>query len=232
MRHFFYRLSGQLSHPRGIAGRIIAFLMNHTNAKMYGMAFDLLDVQPRDRLLEIGFGNGKYLRRALMLAPGGRVAGIDWSGTMVQSARRRNRPFVDSGRIEIQKAGVDLIPYPDRLFDKVFTLNTLYFWQAPEKAFHEIHRVLKPGGVLVLGMNTRKAMEKSHYDRRYFTFYHQEEVERLLNECGFGNVLHVYDKMAVEDALCFRARARDSGADRCLASDRPITPPPTGNQSV
>jgi ubiquinone/menaquinone biosynthesis C-methylase UbiE len=43
------------------------------------------------------------------------------------------------------------IPYPDQRFDKAFAVHVIYFWPQPQQELREIRRVLRPGGLLVLG---------------------------------------------------------------------------------
>ncbi len=198
-------ISRLLSRPEGIMGRVVAILMNRVNRRMYEICFELLGIRKGDRVLEIGFGNGKHLGVAAA-ASRGFTAGIDISETMVREAERRNRRLVDSGKMEISRGDVSSLPYGDDSFHKVYTLNTVYFWKDPGKALGEIRRVLKKGGTLVIGMNSREAMEKSGYDRDCFIFYDREEVEALVRECGLAPRRWVYEKMEVEDALCLKAQ--------------------------
>lgn len=208
---FFSMVSKQLSRPEGLSGRLLSILMSCGNARMYEIAYRLLDIRSGDHLLEIGFGNGKYLAKTAGRACAGFVAGIDISNAMVHTARRRNANFLRSAKMEIKKGNIASIPYGNCRFDKVYSLNTIYFWQNPEKDLREIFRVMKPGAALVLGMNTRAVMEKSGYDPRYFTFYDRQEVEMLLAETGFTGISAIHEKMAVEDALCIRAEKPSKG---------------------
>src|ERR1700742_4359519 len=82
---------GQAHHPRGAAGRVTAWEMAHrpSNRQRSRWVVSLLDVQPADRILEIGFGPGLAIA-ALARAGAGHVYGADHSGVMVRAAARRN----------------------------------------------------------------------------------------------------------------------------------------------
>lgn len=59
------------------------------------------------------------------------VAGVDYSQTMVEQARKRNKSLIEQGHVEIKQGEVSQIPFDDQCFDKLFTVNTLYFWPKP-----------------------------------------------------------------------------------------------------
>src|SRR5438034_6417613 len=85
------RLIGRnYGHPGGLVGRLTARLMRRGNADLNLWLVGLLDVQPADRVLEVGFGPGTALDALLARAADGFVAGVDVSALMVQQARARH----------------------------------------------------------------------------------------------------------------------------------------------
>jgi ubiquinone/menaquinone biosynthesis C-methylase UbiE len=85
-------------NPKGFLGRIAGLLMVITNRPINRFVVEMLDVQPRDRVLEIGFGPGACIAMLAQRATDGLVAGVDPSPTMNAQAAARNRPFLRSGR--------------------------------------------------------------------------------------------------------------------------------------
>ena len=62
-------------------------------------------------------------------------------------------------------AGVfEALPFPDRSFDRVFLMNVLDHVSAPHHGIAEIGRVLRPGGVLVLSVDTYSG--RTYYEKR------------------------------------------------------------------
>ena len=57
----------------------------------------LLDIQPSDQVLEIGFGPGQAIQKVAKLTPNGFVAGIDLSDMMVSQASKRNTAAIRFG---------------------------------------------------------------------------------------------------------------------------------------
>lgn len=179
----------QASHPRGLFGRVLARIWVLESAVPNGVALDLLEIQPRDRVLEIGFGHGYTIRRAAERASCGFVAGIDPSELMNSVALRRNRALVREGRVEILCADSERIPYPDGSFDKIFSVHTIYFWHDPGRTLREIRRVLRPGGRLVLGFRAKDdGASADRYPPGVYTFYRRGEVRALLEGNGFEAV--------------------------------------------
>src|SRR5215471_17470602 len=109
----------------------------------------LLDIQPDDRVLEIGFGPGLGIQYASKLATRGFVVGLDHSETVLMEATRRNASAIEIGQVELKRGDVADIPYPAEFFDKAFAVNAIYFGE-PVAALKEIHRVLRPGGIVAI----------------------------------------------------------------------------------
>ena len=167
----------QLARPSWLSGRV----MNIANASINSQALELLDLSPGDRVLEVGFGGGgalaKTLARALF------VAAIDPSEASVRAAQRRFGEELQGGRLRIEQAGVETVPFEADSFTRALSVNTIYFWADPGRWLREIHRVLKPGGRLVLGTETRRVPRWAA--RQGFTYYPQDEQATLLRGAGF-----------------------------------------------
>ena len=63
-------------------------IMAHMNADCGAWVSDLLEIGPKDSVLEVGFGPGAVIKRISKLAPAGNVAGIDPSREMVEETLR------------------------------------------------------------------------------------------------------------------------------------------------
>ena len=78
------------------------------------------------------------------------MCGIDYAAGSVAASRGRNAASIRAGRVEIVRASVSQIPFPDSTFDLVTAVETQYYWPDVVNDMREIRRVLKPGGTLVI----------------------------------------------------------------------------------
>jgi len=106
------------------------------------MFYSYLDfVKPGQRLLDLACGDGLDLENYIKL--GAEVSGIDASEELVSIARKK-LPTVD-----IQVGVFEALPYPDESFDVVLSKYAIQTAHDVEPCFKEVHRVLKPGGMLM-----------------------------------------------------------------------------------
>ncbi len=143
-------IDSQYRQPTGLVGRWVGNKMAQQHGAENAWTVELLDLQPSDRVIEIGFGPGIGIEAAASLATRGLVAGVDLSRAMVAAARRRNIEAVRAGKVDLRHADAAHIPYPDESFNKAFSIHSIYFWREPVLALIEIYRVLKPNGLLAL----------------------------------------------------------------------------------
>jgi ubiquinone/menaquinone biosynthesis C-methylase UbiE len=107
---------------------------------------DRLDIQPDDRVLEIGCGHGVAATLVCERLDGGRLTAIDRSPKMIEAARRRNAAHVEAGRAEFLVASLEELELGERRFDKVFAVRVGLFHRDPERAHRLAERWLAPGG--------------------------------------------------------------------------------------
>lgn len=179
-------ISKQLSCPTGIFAPIIARLMNRHNAKMNAFAMERLRLTAADRVLEIGFGGGLNLR--YLIASANFVVGVDRSPAMVQRARAHFRDAISNGRADFREASIEALPFEAASFDKVCTVNTIYFWRSLNAGFAEIHRVMPSGGRVVVGFLPKEHMDRMGMPTDIFTTRGPEEVIAGLELAGFSEI--------------------------------------------
>ena len=143
-------ITSQFGNPRGLIGHLAGLIMAYENRARNQWALSLLDIQPTDRILEIGFGPGWAIRQASKVAVNGTVAGIDRSRTMVRQATIRNRTKVKSGHVILQHGTAARLPFDDRMFDKAYAVNSFHEWEDPVRGLQEIRRILFPAGHLLI----------------------------------------------------------------------------------
>jgi ubiquinone/menaquinone biosynthesis C-methylase UbiE len=82
----FEILAAQMWHPRGIMGTMVATHMNKVNLRMNLETIAQIQPKPDDNILEIGMGNGYYVKNILSQSKLTKYFGIDISNTMVNES--------------------------------------------------------------------------------------------------------------------------------------------------
>ncbi|MCL4799843.1 MAG: methyltransferase domain-containing protein [Burkholderiales bacterium] len=178
----------QLANPEGRVGLEVAEWLNGNNRDGNARTLAMLGVQAGDRVLEIGFGNGRAAPDIVAQAEDVRYAGIDISPTMVAEAARFNAALLAAGRASFHLAAAERMPFEDAAFDRVFSTGVIHFWREALVPLGEIRRVLRPGGLAVLGALDARCPPPFARPELGFFLRSADEWAELCREAGFGTV--------------------------------------------
>jgi len=174
--------------PRGLLGRLGGIIMARMNADCGAWVTELLEIGPRDRVLEVGFGPGVIIQRLSKLARDGHVAGIDPSQAMLEQARARNAIGLEDGLVDLRHGSVESLPFDDNTFDKALAINSMQVWPDSHAGLTEIRRVMKPGARVAIGFTPYSGQQN-------------EGLTEILEAAGFTKAT------VVESNKCFCAVA-------------------------
>ena len=181
-------IAAQLKHPTGEKGIEMANMMHETNINMTRHSVHNLNIKDANSILELGHGNAGHVEFIFEQAENLKYYGLEMSELMFQEARQINRNFVSQKQAFFSLYDGNNIPFEDAFFDKIFTVNTLYFWQEPEKLLLEIHRVLKPDGNFCLTFAEEDFMKKLPFTQFEFELYSTEKAQELIKKTPFKMV--------------------------------------------
>lgn len=138
--------------------------------------------QPPDRLLDAGCGTGGFLARLRARWPEAVASGLEYQAAAAGRARAKSGCPVTVG-------SVLHLPFADGTFTAITSLDVLcHAGVEPERALAEAHRVLAPGGRVVLNLPAFMWLRSAHdlrvHNARRFT---APQVRRLLLAAGFQN---------------------------------------------
>ena len=187
------RLVPHIARPGGgFWGWLALRLMRSRNRSMNAWAIALLDLQPTDRVLEIGFGAGYALAEVARRVPQGHVVGVDYSPDAVAHATRRSQAAIRAGRVELHQGDAAALPLVDGDVDKAFCCGLIYYLPDPVAALREVRRVLAPGGLLVLMAREPDVLAHNPvFVESGYPAYAGAALIALLNEAGFGDVQQI-----------------------------------------
>ncbi len=142
----------QFMQPHGFAGWLAGWEMalRPSNRQRNVWAVGRLEVEPTDRVLEIGFGPGIAIRELSRRATHGLVCGVDHSAVMVWQATRRNAEAVRAGRVDLRLGSAEHLPTFAEPFDKILAVNTMGMWREPDEVLKALHRLMRPGGRIAI----------------------------------------------------------------------------------
>jgi len=162
------------------------------NRNKYEKVIRVLDIQPQDRLFEIGYGPGDGINMIAQTCPLCTIHGIDFSELMYKKAAKSNREYLDKRQVVLQHGDFIKTPIVTGEYDKVFCVNVIYFWDELQSPFKKVLSLLKPGGAFYIYMATKETLKNAHQD--VFNKYSIEQVVAALQRAGFGEVEHHLDR--------------------------------------
>jgi ubiquinone/menaquinone biosynthesis C-methylase UbiE len=149
----------------------------------------LMNIQPSDRILDLGCGTGWASRPLARMANAGEVVGLDVADEMLHRAEEASSEF---NNIRYVWGSAENIPALDGLFTKVLSVESFYYYADQNKALRELKRVMAPGGQLFILINLYK---DNHYSLRWVgelkvpvQALSEAEYISLLERHGFRNV--------------------------------------------
>lgn len=178
----------QLANPEGSVGLAVADWLNENNKQANARVVAQLAVEAGHDVLEIGFGNGRSVPIVITQAHAVRYAGIDISPTMVAEALAFNADLVQAGKASFHLASADAMPFGDAGFDRVFSIGVVHFWTDPAASLAEVRRVLRPGGVMLMGCLAPK--DAPDFAQKEYGFHLRDapEWDALCRGAGFADV--------------------------------------------
>jgi ubiquinone/menaquinone biosynthesis C-methylase UbiE len=197
-------IARQSAHPTGLFGHVVARVMAFDTAAVNRRVLDLLEPKPGERILELGCGHGRALRRVAEAVAPACAVGVDPSPVMCGVARRHNRRAIAAGHARVERGDSRHIPEPDAHFDKAFSVHTLYFWPDLLQGLRELRRVLRADGELLLAFHSAENPEAAaRLPATVYALRTDTEMSEGLRRAGFADV-----NLSIEPDGLRLARAR------------------------
>lgn len=117
-------LRSQCRKPIGEDGRKVLARMNEHHVPLWEFCIERLPASIYGCILDVGCGGGGFLARLSARYPDAGFAGVDISEDSIAVTREMNAGLVDSGRLDLQLASVDDLPFGDGSFAMVTAIRT------------------------------------------------------------------------------------------------------------
>jgi ubiquinone/menaquinone biosynthesis C-methylase UbiE len=158
---------------------------DHLRAELFGNRFHLHAllalIDPTLTVGDLGCGTGQVSE---LIAPHvAKVVAVDGSNDMVQSARKRLKGM---HQIEVRRGDMEALPIDDAQLDVAITALVLHHVPEPARALAEMHRVLKPGGrVMVVDMLPHDRVEYQQQMGHVWLGFSEKTTRKFLEGAGF-----------------------------------------------
>jgi ubiquinone/menaquinone biosynthesis C-methylase UbiE len=163
--------------------------MEDHHADITDQTLALMDIQPEDRILDLGCGTGWASRRMARVVVRGEVVGLDVADEMLRRAEEASSAFRN---VRYVWGSAEKISEADNAFTKVLSVESFYYYADQGKALDELRRVMAPGAKMFILINLYK---DNHYSLRWVTelkvpvqALSETEYKALLKKHGFINV--------------------------------------------
>lgn len=146
---------------------------------------------------DIGCGGGANVTRLLDKFPESKVTGVDISPIAVNKARKVNKSAIASGRCKIVGGNAKMLPLLRETHDLITAFESVYYWPSFDECLNEIHRVLKPGGKVVIANETDGIDPEGLKWAKLVGYMHIFTIEELveyLTEAGFTDIQTRHDE--------------------------------------
>jgi len=197
------KLISQTKKPTGLLGLVMTKAMNRVHGKLTNWGLSFIEIKENDIILDIGCGGGKTVNKLARTVKNGKVYGIDHSDVSVRSSTKLNSYFIDGNKVEIKRASVSSLPYPDNFFDVITAIESYFFWPNLESDMKEVLRVLKSKGRLLLVSEVARTPRNEKTIDRYarladtsdFMHYQtKDELNQLLVKTGYDDI-NIHENM-------------------------------------
>ncbi len=185
-------------HDRGLKGalRYLRHAPRMWRSEVNAAVVELVDPRPGERVADIGAGMGPAM--VLAAQRGAAVCAVDPTDFMRMVLRVRRALSRHRDRIEVRNGAAEDIPAGDGSIAAAWAVNAMHHWTDPAAAAAELHRVLRPGGRLVLVDedfdDPRHELHEEMADRHGHGADHEmhmvdvDAIAALLRDAGFADV--------------------------------------------
>jgi SAM-dependent methyltransferase len=160
----------QYRDPSRLSARQAIWAHRKPRLAFASWALELVPLAGTELVVDVGCGDGQYLGELARRGHRGRLIGIDISAGMLARVRARASRLV---------ADAQALPLADAVADLTLAMHMLYHVPGKQTAAHELRRVTKPAGRLVVALPGPQSLNELH-----------QMVDRCAARCGLAVAAH------------------------------------------
>ena len=163
--------------------------MEEGHSDVVRQVLETMDVRAGDQFLDLGCGNGWATRLLAQLAPGTQAIGVDAAPAMIARAEELHSYTI---RARYEESVFEELEFPDGKFQRIFSMEALYYSTEPARVIAEMHRLLSEGGTADIVIDCYKERESTHSwgESINLTLQVLSEAEwaQLFTDAGFSHI--------------------------------------------
>jgi SAM-dependent methyltransferase len=171
------------SEFEGVLGLVAGWAMGIKRGRSTRLVADLAGVRAGDRVVDVGCGPGTFLREAA--ERGATAVGVDPSAQMRRLAVRRI-PAALRPAITVTEGTAERLPLGDGSATVAWAVASYHHWDDPAAGLAEVHRVLEPGGRLLVAEGL--ARPRRWFQHHALTWDAAEDLAAKARQAGFADV--------------------------------------------
>jgi ubiquinone/menaquinone biosynthesis C-methylase UbiE len=166
-----------------LLGLALGWAMSFGRGRSTRLIAELAGVKAGDRVVDVGCGPGRFLREAA--ERGATAVGVDPSSQMRRLALR-GVPERLRAAVTVTDGTAEHLPLGDGTATVAWAVASLHHWTDPEAGLAELHRVLEPGGRLLVA--ERLARPRGWFKGHALTWPAAERLVAMAEAAGFTEV--------------------------------------------
>ena len=185
----------------GVLGLLAGLTMAFGRARSARLVADVAGVGAGDRVVDVGSGPGRFLREAG--ERGAEAVGVEPSGQMRRLAAWRT-PASLRERVRVVDGTAERMPLEDGSATVAWAVASFHHWADPEAGLAELHRVLAPGGRLLIA--ERLARPGGWFRQHALSWEQGERLAAQVERAGFTDATVAKEVLGRRQLLLVRAR--------------------------
>ena len=197
------------SEKKSVISRdVLAAMFNTSEFKQYSHdcrqeVVESLEGHEFKTLLDLDCGGGKMLEQLFETFPDMEACGFDYSLDRLNGAKER----LEGKNVSFKFGNAQCLPYEDNQFDVVVSTSTFHHYPYPDNVLKEVHRVLKPKGILGATLRYLNTFCKPINEVTEIRMYSEKEIWQMLGGAGFNGITwrrlnkHAYLAKAVASGI-------------------------------
>jgi ubiquinone/menaquinone biosynthesis C-methylase UbiE len=171
---------------QGVPGLVIGAVLLVGRGAVSRLVADLAGVGPGERVLDVGCGPGAAAREAARR--GAAVTGVDPAPLLLALGRRLSRGQA-ARHIAFVEGTAEALPVADRSATVAWAISSAHHWADTAAGLRELHRVLEPGGRLIIAERLARPGARGHAAHG-FTTAQAAQTAAAARAAGFADAEH------------------------------------------